>query len=451
MSTQGVVVALVDFRSDSDRDDSLLVGLKDTIRCIKKQVPFDELIEKIKSQIPYLERMSLFDINMQYAQSEKLCKMIKENDLLPILKGFVDRSYDLILQREAMMMIRNASLFEKRFFLRLLKDFGLLDKIVSLLDNNTDEVVKNAALVTLQKAAVCNRSYITSLGCIPRLISMFEITKFNSAQLEEYLHLLSTLTKGEDVSVTSKTLPILLVLLDTEREKRLSNKLLSYMAWIMCNISLESNEGIECLMTYPTLVHKVVALLDESDEEILLPAVRVIGNCTSGTKEQTANIVGYDIFPKLVKLLEHENEITRRDVCWAISNVAADNGSKIMEYNILPLVMKQFYTETTRVKREMIWILTNIVDLEEQRYVNYMVQEGYIELLRNFMNDSCHLEVLQNWKTIMKSESSYIERMEKVGVFDKLNTLKMNDSYEETIEEINLLYQQWQHEKSDLK
>ena len=64
---------------------------------------------------------------------------------------------------------------------------------------------------------------------------------------------------------------------------------------------------------------------------ILVPSIRILGNISTGTSEQTGELLKYDILTPLHKVLDHNKKVVRREACWVISNIAAGVKQQIDE------------------------------------------------------------------------------------------------------------------------
>ena len=79
---------------------------------------------------------------------------------------------------------------------------------------------------------------------------------------------------------------------------------------------------------------RVITFISSEDLTLKVPAIRVIGNVCAISKEQSCVLLDHGALVELNKqLVTAGNEAVKREVCWAISNIAA-GPSKFVEFMI---------------------------------------------------------------------------------------------------------------------
>jgi importin subunit alpha-6/7 len=57
--------------------------------------------------------------------------------------------------------------------------------------------------------------------------------------------------------------------------------------------------------------------------QIVVPALRTLGNIVSGDDSQTQAVVDANVLPALTGLLANSKKNIRKETCWMLSNIAA--------------------------------------------------------------------------------------------------------------------------------
>jgi hypothetical protein len=67
----------------------------------------------------------------------------------------------------------------------------------------------------------------------------------------------------------------------------------------------------------------LIDFLEESPIALITPALRILGNISTGNAEQTGVVLSNGILPRVEKLLSHQKQTIKRETCWLLSNIAA--------------------------------------------------------------------------------------------------------------------------------
>lgn len=60
-----------------------------------------------------------------------------------------------------------------------------------------------------------------------------------------------------------------------------------------------------------------------------IPALRILGNYSTGNEYQTQELIKFDFFTQAMTLLDHPKKAMRRETCWVLSNIAAGTASQV--------------------------------------------------------------------------------------------------------------------------
>ncbi|VDN33565.1 unnamed protein product, partial [Gongylonema pulchrum] len=104
------------------------------------------------------------------------------------------------------------------------------------------------------------------------------------------------------------------------------------------------------------VVDRLVTYLNHPNKNIWSSALLAIGNIVSGDDDQTQSVLDRpDALPNLHRILLDGDPKTKREVAWALSNIAAGNSKQIQaifDAGIVPSLMNILSNETFRTRTE---------------------------------------------------------------------------------------------------
>ena len=133
-------------------------------------------------------------------------------------------------------------------------------------------------------------------------------------------------------------------------------------------------------------------------EGTLLPALRIVGNISSGTEKQTDHLLNNGIFPILEELLTHPKKTVRRESCWTISNIAASPSRQLNQLldqkSLLRKVSTLFLNDDLLVRKEICYVFSNMSQLGDRErvmevYREHEVIEGVVYMICQDQNHNC--------------------------------------------------------------
>lgn len=71
------------------------------------------------------------------------------------------------------------------------------------------------------------------------------------------------------------------------------------------------------------IIPKIVSYITDSYLSLVVPCVRILGNVSTGTAQQTDEILKCNGINQLFDTLNHAKKTVRRETCWVISNITA--------------------------------------------------------------------------------------------------------------------------------
>ena len=99
-----------------------------------------------------------------------------------------------------------------------------------------------------------------------------------------------------------------------------------------------------------------------------IEAAWIITNVASGTKEDTAYVVGTNCVPSLVKMLHESDDAIIDQAVWALGNIAGDcerTRDCVLSYNALPIILNLSWkyrvaAEHIKILRNVVWLMANL-------------------------------------------------------------------------------------------
>ena len=171
-----------------------------------------------------------------------------------------------------------------------------------------------------------------------------------------------------------------------------TDNVLVEVCWALVHIADSGPSTISMLVKFSerSIIRKLADLLASSNVKTIIPVIRIFGNIATGTSEDVDQIIALDILPMFCYLLSHVKSQTRKEVCWATSNIVAGTKEHVqhcIDCNLIPpLILSCQIQETIEVRREAGWALCNISKNGTSSQLDYIVGHGaippLIELLR---------------------------------------------------------------------
>ncbi|VDN38733.1 unnamed protein product [Gongylonema pulchrum] len=88
-----------------------------------------------------------------------------------------------------------------------------------------------------------------------------------------------------------------------------------------------------------------------------------------------------DALPNLHRILLDGDPKTKREVAWALSNIAAGNSKQIQaifDAGIVPSLMNILSNETFRTRTEVCWVIANLIAGGNEQHISEIVKLGVL-------------------------------------------------------------------------
>lgn len=97
-------------------------------------------------------------------------------------------------------------------------------------------------------------------------------------------------------------------------------------------------------------------MLGRASAQVQTPALRAVGNITSGTAEQTRAVLDCDVLSAALSLLHSHKKEIRKEACWMISNLTAGSAEQIdmvCQAGLMPRLVEICKAEEFDIRKEV--------------------------------------------------------------------------------------------------
>ncbi len=130
-------------------------------------------------------------------------------------------------------------------------------------------------------------------------------------------------------------------------------KLLTDSCWTLYYLTDGGGERLPHLLGTP-VVPRLVELLLHPEQAISIPSLRILGNITTGTDEETQIVMKAGILGGLKQLLASPIKSLRKEACWVLSNIAAGTSGQVdmlLAAELLPQIVHIVHEDSLDVDR----------------------------------------------------------------------------------------------------
>jgi len=122
----------------------------------------------------------------------------------------------------------------------------------------------------------------------------------------------------------------------------------------------------------------------KSEPNIILPAVRSLGNFVTGEDTETQTVIDAGVLPQLHALLSHKDAAIRKEACWTLSNICAGTEMQIsllIEVGIIDKMVELVQTDVYEIQREAGWSISNSTALRQKDIICEIVKRKGLEAM----------------------------------------------------------------------
>ncbi|XP_055381989.1 importin subunit alpha [Condylostylus longicornis] len=329
------------------------------------QSPVQMSIEEIVSA------MNSNETERQYNGTQAARKMLSRErnppiDLLighgivPICVKFLKCFDNPLLQFEAAWALTNIASGTSEQT-RTVIEADAVPRFISLLQSPVLNVSEQAvwALGNIAGDGATARDIVLNHNAVEGLLALIN-TETPLSFLRNIVWLMSNLCRNKNPSPPFDQIKLLLPVLS----HLLHNgdfQVLSDTCWAISYVTDDENNKIQAVID-TNAVPKLVELLDINEPNVIVPALRSVGNIVTGSDQQTDTVIAAGGLEKLGRLLQSNKQNIVKEAAWTISNITAGNQKQIqavIDAGIFVHIRNVLEKGDFRAQKEAAWAVTN--------------------------------------------------------------------------------------------
>jgi importin subunit alpha-6/7 len=114
-------------------------------------------------------------------------------------------------------------------------------------------------------------------------------------------------------------------------------------------------------------VTKLIDLCYSKENTLVIPALRLVGNISTGSESQTNELLNNHVLALLLRLLDHSKRAVRREACWTLSNICAGTRPQVEKCifypGLLAKTVELFLHDEPDVRNEVCFTFGNMCHL----------------------------------------------------------------------------------------
>jgi len=158
----------------------------------------------------------------------------------------------------------------------------------------------------------------------------------------------------------------------------------------------------------------IVKLLSCPHNNIVLPAIRALGNFVTGEDKETQTVIDAGVLPDLHNLLNHEDAAIRKEACWTLSNICAGTTMQvamIIDSGILDKLILMANEDIYEIQREAGWSVSNATALRNHEIIQQVVEkrgiEAMVKVLKHKVDPKTAVVLLEGIRNVLEVGNSH--------------------------------------------
>eukprot|EP00004_Rigifila_ramosa_P023382 TRINITY_DN6559_c0_g1_i2.p1 TRINITY_DN6559_c0_g1~~TRINITY_DN6559_c0_g1_i2.p1 ORF type:complete len:476 (+),score=110.81 TRINITY_DN6559_c0_g1_i2:27-1454(+) len=319
----------------------------------------------------------------------RLCRKALSADNPPIaaviaagvLPRFVEflRFEDRELQVESAWVLTNITAgFEPT---QKVVDSGAVPILVDLVRSPHEDVRHQCvwALANIAGESTALRNLVLEQGVIPPLLDLLESsTQLSVTRTAAWA--LSNMCRGKPsppFELVHVALPALSQMLHLADEEVLSDA-----CWTLSYLSDGPNTKIKAVVE-AGVCRRLTELLLHASVNVHSAALSAVGNIVTGEEAHVQTLLNCSVLAPLRQLLSHPQHGMRKQVCWALSNIACEKEhiDDLFAADIFPRLFDLSGTDkSAEVRDEACWAILTAV-FETNQHLGFFVEQGVVALI----------------------------------------------------------------------
>jgi importin subunit alpha-1 len=387
-------------------------------------------------------------------------------NLLPHLLGLIGRSDFPRLQFEVLWCLTNIA-SGKADHVQALIDKGAIPIFISLLGSDHKNIVEQAiwALGNIAGEDVYFKNMILKEGAIQPLVTILAQAETDSMLARNCAWCCTNLLRGKplpDEKDLYLAIPVYCEVLKNNTRK----EILTDAMWGISYISDAGEKSIAKILECGAS-ESIVGLLTHKHNNIVLPAIRALGNFVTGEDTETQAVMDAGVLPPLHALLDHDDAAIRKEACWTLSNICAGTTiqvAAVIECGILDKLISLVNTDIYEIQRESGWSVSNATALKNPEVVGEVVKrkgiEAMVKVLSQKVDPKTAVVLLEGIRNILDvGKTNFLDEhgqnpftidVEECGGLDIIETLQGHNNQHVYDLAIKILETYFQLEEIDL-
>lgn len=320
------------------------------------------------------------------------------------------------LQFEALWWLTNVA-SGKASHVQELVDRGAIPVLINLLGSQHRNIVEQSiwTLGNIAGESSKFKNFILKEKAIKSLGEIFKDSDKNSMMARNLAWCITNLLRGKPIPSLEDIyylLPIYWKGLKIHSKKEIVADLLwgiSYMS--------DSGEKVALKLLELSVLESIIEAMKSNCSNIVLPAVRTLGNFVTWDDNETQAIIEAGILPVLWGLLDNTDAAIRKESWWTLSNIWAGTVSQvtaIIEVGILDKLISLAVEDWFEIQREAGWCISNTTALKNSEIIEYVVRKQGLQAMLNVLNNKVDVKtaivLLEGVKNVLEvGKSSFID------------------------------------------
>lgn len=367
-----------------------------------------------------------------------------DSNLLPVLLSLTTRNDFPRLQYEVLWCLTNIA-SGKAEHVQALIDKGSIGIFISMLGSNQKNIVEQSiwALGNIAGEDSYFKGLILKEGALKPLCHILSNAENNSMLARNCAWCITNLLRGKPTPCLDELYEVIPVLGECLKNNT-RKEVLTDAAWGLSYCSDAGEKAIIKILESGCLEH-IIRQLRSKHNNIILPAIRALGNFVTGEDMQTQTVLDAGLLPEIHILLDHIDAAIRKEACWTLSNVCAGTTiqvAQIIETGIFDQLVHLIYNDTYEIQREAGWSISNATALKDREIIREVVEKKGLESMCHVLKQKCDpktcvvlLEGLKNCLEVGKDyfldengENPFTMIIENCGGLDVLEEMQLHNN-----------------------
>ena len=386
--------------------------------------------------------------------NELVLQKIDDMELFPKLINILDK-FPNEFKYQALRCINN--ILEENSNKMYILLYGGINKIIACLDSNVEEIVQSSIYILGNMAEKSDKigKILYNKGIFDKLLNILssnntEIIKIGTRATNNFFTEEDILSY-ENINKTFQVISKNLIEINCDNEEFISDS-----CYIIATISFYNKKIVINERFTINLIPKLISFLDIINEKILLNALNIIDDISSGKVEFIHKLITLNLLDKLkVILLNEDNPSIIKEAIWILSNIACGTEKDVevlIDNNFCPLLVKNFINnDNSKIRKATLFAICNILSIikVKKEYIEKIVNKRVVKILIKGLNNEepvCKIVSLKSIKHILIcsnilhsiADNPFVILFQKLGIFKILENLKLfpNQKVQQEIDNI---------------